>query len=193
MTAAPALSGGFADPAREAARAFRGALEAMARPGRIERVAGVAPPPPLSPAAAALLLVLCDTDTPLHLAGPLDSAAVRTWLAFHTGAPMAPAARCAFAAGEWAALGELARYPAGTPDYPDRSATLIVEVAQLDGPGTRLTGPGIATEARLPLPDAAALAANAARYPCGVDLFLTCGHRLAALPRSTRIHLDGAR
>lgn len=178
----------FADPPADAARAFRAILEAMARPGTIRTVAAPAPEG-LSPAAAAVLLVLADPTTPVWLPeGP-----ARDWLVFHTGAPRATTrGEAAFAVGGWDRLAPLSDWAAGTPDYPDRSATLIVEVPRLDGPGARLTGPGIETEARLPLPDPAASMANAARYPLGVDLILTCGDRIAALPRSTRIHPEAA-
>lgn len=182
-----ALSGGFADPAVEAALAFRAVLQAMARPGRIARVAGAAPPAPCSPAAGAVLLTLVDADTPLHLAGAHDCGPLRDWVRFHTGAPLVPRAAAAFALGDWAALAPLRGYPVGTPDYPDRSATLIVELPALTAAGARLAGPGIRQAARLPLPDPAAFAANAARFPLGLDVILTAGDRLAALPRSTRV------
>jgi alpha-D-ribose 1-methylphosphonate 5-triphosphate synthase subunit PhnH len=175
----------FADPPVESARAFRAAMEAMARPGTIRAVTGAPAPEGLSEAAAILLLTLTDATTPVHLAGP--AAGARGWLTFHTGAPAEGPGACAFACGPWGALGPLETYPQGTPDYPDRSATLIAEVDRLAAEGARLTGPGIEAEARLPLPDEAALRRNAARYPLGVDLFLTCGDRLAGLPRSTRI------
>ncbi len=104
------------------------------------------------------------------------------------GAPVAAErAEAAFAYGTWDDLTPLDAWPVGTPDYPDRSATLIAEVASLDGPGTCLTGPGIETEARLPLPGPEVLARNAALYPLGLDFIFTCGTRFAALPRSTRI------
>lgn len=177
----------FADPPADAARAFRAILDATARPGTVHALPAPAPDG-LSPAAAGLLLVLADAETGVHLAGPAEAA--RGWLRFHTGAPDARPGDCAFAVGPWDALGPLDAYPMGTPDYPDRSATLIVEMPALGGDGPRLTGPGIETAARMTLPDAAALRANAARYPLGVDLFLTCGDRLAALPRSTRIAED---
>jgi alpha-D-ribose 1-methylphosphonate 5-triphosphate synthase subunit PhnH len=186
--AADPLAGGFAEPPLDAARAFRAAMEAMARPGTIRRLAGAAAPGPASPAAAALLLTLCDPATPLHLAGAHDAQPLRDWVAFHTGAPPAPAAACAFALGRWEDLLPLGRYRAGTPDYPDRSATLIVELDRLEPRGARLTGPGIRGEARLSLPAGLAAArAAAAAPPLGVDLFLTAGDWVAALPRSTGI------
>jgi alpha-D-ribose 1-methylphosphonate 5-triphosphate synthase subunit PhnH len=185
--AATVPDGGFADPPVQAARAFRAAMEAMARPGSIHRVSGAVPPAPLSVAAGVLLLTLTDPETPLHLAGAADCAAVRGWIAFHTGAPLVGPEAAMFALGPWPALGDLGRYPAGTPDYPDRSATLIVELPALEPVGIALAGPGIRGRAALSLPDRAAFEANAARFPLGVDFFLTAGDRLAALPRSTRL------
>ncbi len=181
-----ALSGGFADPPRGAALAFRAALEAMARPGTIHRIAGAAPPAPLSPAAGALLLTLTDPGTAIVLAGDRDSAEIRDWIAFQTGAPTNAAPGAATVGlGPFPALLPLDQWPMGTPDYPDRSATLIVEMDTLVADGARLTGPGIATEARLGLPGD--LRSGMARFPLGLDIFLCAGDRLAAIPRSTRI------
>lgn len=181
------LEGGFADPAVDAAIAFRAALDALARPGRIVTVTGARPPAPLSVAAGVLVLVLADRTTPLHLAGALDCPTLRDWITFHTGAPIVPAQAAVFALGTWAALQPVARFTVGTQDYPDRSATLIVEMADLAASGARLSGPGIETHAHLSLPETAAFARNAARYPLGWDAFLTAGDRLAGLPRSTRV------
>ena len=181
------LDGGFGDPARDGARAFRAALQAMARPGRIETVTGAVPPPPASPAAGALLLTLCDSATPLHLAPSHDTEAVRGWITFHTGAPFTGPETAMFALGSWEALNPVSRFSVGTAEYPDRGATLIVEVAALSAAGATLTGPGIETEAQLSLPETAAFAANRRRFPLGFDTYLTCGDRLAGLPRSTRV------
>lgn len=186
---AQTLSGGFADPAIQSAHAFRHVMEAMARPGTILDIAGAAPPAPLSPAAGAVLLTLCDTDTPVALAGAVDCDAVRTWLAFHTGAPMATPGACTFAVGPWAALAPLSAYGVGQSDYPDRSATLIVECEDLVPAGAVLTGPGIKGEAALSLPEVAALQANRALFPLGLDFIFTSGSRVAALPRSTQVRM----
>lgn len=178
------LAAGFADPPIDAARAFRTIMQVMARPGTIREIPGPAPEG-LSPAAAALLLTLADHTTPVHLAGA--PAACRRWLTFHSGAPEAEAAEATFAVGTWQELQPLPRYAVGTPDYPDRSVTLVAEVAELSSDGPRLAGPGIETEMRLSLPDASVVRRNMELYPQGIDLFLTCGSRLAALPRSTRL------
>ncbi len=180
------LSGGFADPATQSAYAFRSVMEAMARPGTIQDIEGAAPPAPLSPAMGAVLLTLCDTETPVYLAGDMDCEAARAWLAFHTGAPFVGPAHCMFAVGTWDALTPLAVYPIGTSEYPDRSATLIVACSELAA-GTTLTGPGIKDQATLSLPEVEAFQANRTLFPLGLDFIFTCGERLAALPRSTEV------
>ena len=184
------LGGGFDDPAKQAATAFRAVMEAMARPGQIEQITGATPPAPLSPAAGAVLLTLCDTETPLYLAGRCNTAALRDWLAFHIGAPLVAPADCAFAVGTWADLQPLTDYSTGTASYPDRSATLIVEMERMGDRGALLRGPGIRDSAQLSLPDMAAFRRNAALFPLGLDFFLTCKDRVAALPRSTQVE-DG--
>lgn len=178
------LSGGFHDAPVQSAHAFRAAMEAMARPGRIEVVRGAAPPAPLSVAAGVLLLTLADPTTPVYLAPSHDTDDVRRWLAFHCGAPLVAAEAAVFAVGTWEAL-PIGRVPVGTAEYPDRSATLIVEMALLEAEGARLRGPGIRDTAHLSLPEVAAFARNRTGFPLGFDTFLTCGERLAALPRST--------
>lgn len=183
---AETLEGGFADAPVDAARAFRAAMRAMARPGMIETLDMARPPAPATAAAGALLLTLVDHETGIHLAGAHDCPALRDWLAFHTGAPVVASGAARFALGTWDALMPLSQYAIGTPEYPDRSATLIVEMASLSARGTGLTGPGIRDRAELSLPDPEAMRQNAARFPLGLDFFLTCGGRVAALPRSTR-------
>ena len=181
------LLGGFTTAPQQSARAFRAALEAMARPGTIWTLDGAAPPAPLSIAAGVLVLTLCDGTTPLHLGPTLDTPLIRDWITFHTGAPLVTAPMAQFALGTWADLSPVDRFAIGLPDYPDRSATLIVEMATLTPTGPRLTGPGIATDARLSLPETAAFQANRILFPMGFDTYLTCGNRVAALPRSTKV------
>lgn len=182
-----ALDGGLADPARDAAFAFRAALDAMARPGTIREIAGAEAPAPCSSAAATLIVTLCDPTTPLYLAPSHNTAALRDWITFQTGAPFAAAQDAAFALGRWDDLAPLAPYAIGTPAYPDRSTTLIVEMPTLEASGAVLTGPGIERTAHLSLPEIDAFQANRALFPLGLDFFFTSGSRVAGLPRSTRV------
>lgn len=187
-----ALTGGFEEPAQGAAHAFRNVMEAMARPGQIREIAGAAPSQPLSAAAGAVLLTLCDTDTPVYLAGDADCAAVRDWIAFHTGAPLVGPVQCMFAVGTWQALSPLSPYSLGSSQYPDRSATLIVEMDELKAEGATLSGPGIKETAALSLPEFDAFEANRKLFPRGLDFIFTSGSALAALPRTTRVTAKGA-
>ena len=185
----------FTDPVHDAQVCFRALLDAMAHPGRIVALAAapVEMPPTLGPAAAAVALTLCDNDTPVWLSASLDP--VRAYLTFHCAATFAshPAeARFAFF-GDPGELPELDRFALGTDEYPDRSATLIIQVPSLTaGSGRLLRGPGIRGEARLDvrgLPDRfwAKRAALAELFPCGLDMLFAAGRELAALPRSITV------
>ncbi|MGE8659631.1 MAG: phosphonate C-P lyase system protein PhnH [Achromobacter sp.] len=186
---------GFADPVNDAQATFRTALDAMAHPGRVYEVAahsGV--PAGLSPAQTALLLTLVDGDTPLWLPPGLDGG-VLDFLRFHCACPVVPSVSLArFAAVPAGRVApSLASCHPGDPAYPDLSATLLIEVASLDaGPEVCLAGPGIQRRQALRaagLPDGfwRDWRLNHQRFPLGVDVFLTHGRQLCALPRSTRL------
>ncbi|WP_166417072.1 phosphonate C-P lyase system protein PhnH [Cochlodiniinecator piscidefendens] len=183
------LQGGFDTPPKQSALAFRAALSTMARPGNIETLSGGNAPTPVSEAAATLLLTLCDQETPIYLAPSHDRPALREWIAFHIGAPFVAASSALFALGTWDTL-QLTEFPTGTPEYPDRSTTLIVELETLTTTGPRLTGPGIKDHAYLSLPDVAAFQQNNALFPMGLDFYFTAGVQLAALPRSTKVEAN---
>ena len=181
------FSGGFRDPAIQSSHAFRAAMTAMARPGEIKPIKGATPPEGLSIAAGCLLLTLCDPETSLYLAPDVDHPALRDWITFHTGAPFVPAQDADFAVGGWAALAPFDRFRIGTSEYPDRSATLIVELPSFDAPNAELSGPGIKIRAEIMLPDIEVLQANAALFPLGFDTYFTAASDICALPRSSRI------
>jgi alpha-D-ribose 1-methylphosphonate 5-triphosphate synthase subunit PhnH len=187
---------GFRNAVAESQAVFRVTMNAMAGPGRqLPLPISLTPPPPLAPTAAALLLALCDFETPVWLDPPLaDGRGVAAFLRFHTGAQLvASAADAAFAViADTARMPPLASLRQGTPEYPDRSATLILQVDTLRTSGWRLEGPGIPGHTRFsasPLPPdfAAQARANRGRFPCGVDVLFTTGDTIAALPRSTRL------
>jgi alpha-D-ribose 1-methylphosphonate 5-triphosphate synthase subunit PhnH len=194
---ADGLLPGFADPVHGPQRAFRAILQAMARPGTIHPCGGaLTPPGTLSPAMAAVALTLADADAPLWLAPSIATGEATGYLKFHCNAPIVGEPwEAAFVLADGGNMPALESCAQGCERYPDRGATLVVEVARLlaDGPhGWTLRGPGIATTARLeadglPADFPRRWADNAALFPCGVDLVLTCGDRLAALPRTTRL------
>ncbi|MEQ9694990.1 phosphonate C-P lyase system protein PhnH [Shimia sp. SDUM112013] len=184
------LKGGFTDAPIEAAFAFRQIMNVMAKPGEIRDLSGAVPPVPLSIAAGIVLLTLCDPETPIHLAGEVDCKAVRDWIAFHIGAPVTHKPDAIFAIGSWQALLPLADFPIGTPEYPDRSATLIVECERLAPEGAVLRGPGIKEHSALSLPDTQAFQENASLFPLGLDFFFTAGAQVAALPRTTQVEAN---
>ena len=82
----------------------------------------------------------------------------------------------------------------GSAVAPETSATLIVQVSSLSGGRMlRLTGAGIAEERmiapQLPGCILHELTERPHPFPLGVDLILTCGERLLAIPRTTHVEV----
>ncbi|TFF24891.1 phosphonate C-P lyase system protein PhnH [Jiella endophytica] len=187
-----AVEGGFADPVFDAQAVFAAILRAMARPGTVVDLGHRAvPPAPLSPAQGAILSALADQDTPVFVEGVGEALAA--WLGFQTGARLAHAAEARFAVVSMFGTVSLERFALGTLAFPDRSATLLLEVASLkDGPTMRLSGPGISGSTVMQVSGLGeafleARRANRALLPCGLDLILTSGTLALCLPRSTVI------
>lgn len=192
---------GFADGTREAQQVFRCCLQALSRPAipvtiatALPRIGGMAP------ASAAVLLALADFETAVWL----DAAAratpdISAYLRFHTGARI-----CASPADADFALvldptemPPLGSFKQGTPDYPDRSTSVLMQVARLYAHGQSFKGPGIdgkATFWAAPLPRdfPEQLARNRRCFPCGVDLLFVAGNEMAGLPRSAAIQVTGS-
>jgi len=197
LKAADDLLPGFSNPVFDSQRVFRKVLEALAHPGSVYELAPLPPAPvSLHPASAAICLALLDFETPLWLQPGLPvgrQESITRHLRFHCGCPIVDAPiQSSFALiHDAASIPSLASFAQSEIEYPDRSATLIVQVAGLDaGPGVMLRGPGIWTVATLGVPDLPAAfwsewCENAARFPCGVDLILVAGKRIAGLPRTT--------
>jgi alpha-D-ribose 1-methylphosphonate 5-triphosphate synthase subunit PhnH len=189
------LAAGFADSVHDSQGVFRCLLDAFAYPGRIvDFAADLEGPAPLAPATAAILLALLDHDTPLFLSDSLDRPDVRDFVRFHAGARLAASPDgAAFAALQASELLPLDRFEIGTDLYPDRSATIVVQVEALAGGApTVWRGPGIADAnevaiTSLPAGLWAAWRANNALFPCGVDLVFTSGRAAIALPRGVRV------
>jgi alpha-D-ribose 1-methylphosphonate 5-triphosphate synthase subunit PhnH len=199
MTRSEILSGGFADPVMQSQSVFRMLMDGMARPGTIQSVGTDAgQPEPLGAAAGAIALTLCDHETPVWLSAALSASPVGDWLGFHTGAPLTKEkAEARFALLEKGAMPSSTRlFSLGTQEYPDRSTTLLLEVAALAddaGRGRRfsLSGPGILQSRNVwieGLPESfdRLWVDNRALFPRGIDLVLTAGAQFLCLPRTTR-------
>jgi alpha-D-ribose 1-methylphosphonate 5-triphosphate synthase subunit PhnH len=201
MTTVAELPAGFADKVLSAQSTFRSVMDAMARPGSVQRiVAAAGTPSSVMRGAAAIALTLFDHDTPVWL-DPMMSETldVAKWLKFHTGAPVVrDSSICSFALiGDAKALPALDRFAFGSNEYPDRSTTLILQVDSLSqGPSFELRGPGIDGVAILqatiqPRDLFERLAINAALFPRGIDVVLVYDDSIVAIPRSTRLVAKG--
>lgn len=196
-----AIAPAFSDPTRESQAVFRKVMDAVARPGTIQAV-GFAPDAPegLDRAAGAVALTLFDFETPLWLDPALQGGKTESWLRFHAGCPLtADPLTAAFAlVTDIAAMPPLAAFNQGDAKYPDRSTTLVIQLPDMEGgPAVTLRGPGIKDEVSLALPGLPAgfwdqVQTNGAQFQFGVDLIFAAGDRLTALPRTTRVTLQGA-
>jgi alpha-D-ribose 1-methylphosphonate 5-triphosphate synthase subunit PhnH len=201
MTTVAELPAGFADKVLSAQSTFRSVMDAMARPGSVQRIeADAGTPAAMMRGTAAIALTLFDHDTPIWLDPAMsETSDVAKWLKFHTSAPViADSSICSFALiGDAAALPDLDRFSFGSNEYPDRSTTLILQVASLaQGATYELRGPGIDGTAVLqatiePSDLFERLAGNAALFPRGIDVVLVHDDAIVAIPRTTRLVAKG--
>lgn len=201
---------GFEQPVHDAQQVFRAVLDAMARPGRLQSLppsvlAALQPPAALGAGLAAVLLTLLDGETTLHLGDALAHPNVARYLRFHSGVRLVTtAAEAAFVALPADALsaGLLPQLHDGSDEAPHLGATLVVEVTSLQADGhagddavrLELRGPGIEQVHTLavggvPREVWQERIAMQAHLPRGVELILSCGATLAAIPRTTRVTL----
>ena len=201
MTTVAELPAGFADKVLSAQSTFRSVMDAMARPGTVQRIAAVASAPaPMMHGAAAIALTLFDHDTPVWLDPRMAATSdVAKWLKFHTSAPViADSSICSFALiGDATALPSLDRFSFGSNEYPDQSTTLILQVESLtQGPILELRGPGIDGTAVLqaairPTDLVERLQINQTLFPRGIDVVLVADDAIVAIPRTTRLVAKG--
>jgi alpha-D-ribose 1-methylphosphonate 5-triphosphate synthase subunit PhnH len=201
MATVAELPAGFSDKVLSAQSTFRSVMDAMARPGSIQRIVSAAgTPSAMMRGTAAIALTLFDHDTPVWLDGRMSATAdVAKWLKFHTSAPVITDSSTA----SFALVGDPENLPAhdrsafGSNEYPDRSTTLILQVESLaDGPIVGLQGPGIDGSAALraslqPRDLLERLAINATLFPRGIDVVLVHDDSIVAIPRTTRLVRGG--
>jgi alpha-D-ribose 1-methylphosphonate 5-triphosphate synthase subunit PhnH len=201
MTTIAELPAGFADKVLSAQSTFRVVMDAMARPGTVQRVAAsVGAPAGVMRGTAAIALTLFDHDTPVWLDASMSKTSeIARWLKFHSSAPVVSDSSISHFAliGDASALPDLAHFSFGSNEYPDRSTTLILQVESLNqGPAYELCGPGIDGSAILqagikPADLFERLAINATLFPRGIDVVLVHDDAIAAIPRTTRLAAHG--
>ena len=201
MTTVAELPAGFSDKVLSAQSTFRSVMDAMARPGSVQRIAAVAgTPSAVMRGTAAIALTLFDHDTLVWLDARMsETSDVAKWLKFHTSAPViADASISSFALiSDPKNLPALDRFAFGSNEYPDRSTTLILQVESLtEGPAFELRGPGIdgtvILRASLQPQDLfKRLAINGALFPRGIDVVLVHDDAIVAIPRTTRVAARG--
>lgn len=190
------LKAGFSDPVFDSQTAFRVLLDAMSYPSRIKALdIAMDAPAPLSSAATLLALTLLDFDTSVWLDATAAATELPEFLKFYCGSPIAtlPAEAQFAIIADATMIPALDRFALGEDKYPDRSATLIIQVPSLtDGPPTTWSGPGIPGKATahiagLPTAFWSQWSLNGELYPLGVDLVFVCGADLVGLPRGVKV------
>lgn len=190
---------GFPDPVRDAQRCFRRVLTAMSYPGRPQEIAGLlsAAPRPLHASTAALCLTLFDIDTPVWLEGELDTPEVRQFLSFHCACPVAAhPGEAAFALLTIGRAARLEAFHVGTPEYPDRAATLLIQTASVSGGRPVFaSGPGIPERQTFEIAGAEAefwrrRAEINAAFPTGLDIVFVDPRQIVGLPRGVRAAVE---
>jgi alpha-D-ribose 1-methylphosphonate 5-triphosphate synthase subunit PhnH len=184
----------FANPVFDSQRTFRELLQAMARPASPRALPVLPPSPaPIAPAAMAILLTLCDATTSVWLQQPQEEAVDH--LRFHAGLRLAAQPQDADFAliSDLASMPPLSSFARGDMRYPDRSASLIMQVAGFRSEGgVRFAGSGIRDTETLAIDGLPSdfwqqRAALATQLPLGIDLYFVAEQHVVALPRTTRL------
>ncbi len=191
------LTTAFSAPVHDAQHSFRRLLKAMSEPGMIVSLHQLPHGwPPFGQATTSVLLTLADHDSPVWLNARMSNDFVRQNLRLHTHAPSTDdLASALFAvADETLTSMQLNLLSQGSAVVPETSATLIMQVSSLSGGRMlRLTGAGIHEERMVApqLPECVIheLTERPHPFPLGIDLILTCGDRLLAIPRATHVEV----
>jgi len=183
----------FKAPVPDAQQTFRALLDALARPGIFQTTAAVTAPPGLTISCAAACLTLLDLETSVWLQAGIPEEA-KSWLLFHTGCQFTDQPQTA----DFAVIHDLETMPRldefnwGTPEYPEASTSLLVQLPSLQGPHSiTLEGPGILEKMTLQT----LLNHNFWQqwqgmtddYPLGLDAWLFAENQVLGLPRTARV------
>lgn len=185
---------GFSNPVLNSQTVYRSLMSAMAEPAKVICMEKYCQGPAgLFPTTAAIALTLFDNDTVIFNAD--NTASSNEWIRFHCGAPLTvhePDAHYAIIPKNHAPI-NTSLLSIGSPEYPDKSATLLIEVESFnEGMALEATGPGIKESTRFRVTGLAPqwlqlMADNTGLFPQGIDYILLSPESLLCLPRTTRL------
>ncbi len=191
-----AFSSGYESRAVEASHDFRVLMNALSRPGtrqpvphNTEKVEG------LNAGSVVAALTLCDHETTVFLEESDANDKVHDFLTFRCGCTIitdvADADFLFFASFPPPSV--LDTLKTGSSQYPDRSATAIIQVDTIEQTGSlNFQGPGILDRHLLGISAIGSdfidwWAGNNQRFPLGIDAFLTTDDAIVGLPRTVKI------
>ncbi len=193
---------GFEDLVHDSQSTFRTLLNALSRPGTINKIDVHLSTPSgsrnsLNIACAAACLTLFDLETQVWLQPGLDEE-IRNWLLFHTGCRFTEDTKQADFAVVWdiGNMPNLSQFKQGTPVYPEDSTTLLIMIGrqEIDMPYDNypiLSGAGIDGQItmHINLPDSfwQQWQKNHDSYPLGIDIYFFFYNGVIGLPRTSKI------
>ena len=191
---------GFEDLIHDSQSTFKVLLDALSRPGSVNKITAQLTPPSgsnysLNVACAAACLTLFDLETEVWLQPELDDE-VKSWLLFHTGCRFTENTSQADFAVIWDLnnMPDLSQFKQGTLVYPEDSTILLIMVgrSEMDMPCDNypvLSGAGIDGQITMgiDLPDLfwQQWQKNHDSYPLGVDVYFFYFHLVIGLPRTS--------
>lgn len=184
----------FCHPVADTQQTFRRISKAMSEPGVMVSLPALPAWGRTSPAATAVLMTLVGRETPLWIDTRLHDDALLTNLRFHTGAAVTTRTDAPFALLHGKFADDIAHFSQDDTVSSEKSSTLIIDVKALSGGLTlRLRGPGLreprAVAPMLPESVVKYLRGRAHTFPQGIDLLLTCGENMMALPRTVNVEV----
>ena len=185
---------GFQDLIHDSQNTFRVLLNALSRPGTINKITvELTLPAGLNIACAAACLTLLDLETKVWLQPKLNEE-VKNWLLFHTGCRFSEDTTQVDFAVIWDInnMPPLCQFKQGTPVYPEDSTTLLITVGAFhESPlqQQKLTGAGINQQITMPINLSDSFwqqwQQNHNSYPLGVDIYLFSDNNIIGLPRTS--------
>ena len=199
MTTVAELPAGFADKVLSAQSTFRSVMDAMARPGSVQRIAPrPARRPPMMRGTAAIALTLFDHDTPIWLDAPMSATPDVAQMA---QVPHQRAGDRGFRRSASFALVGDPRDAAGARSLRVRQQRISGSFDDADPAGRKPDATGPPSSCAAPASTARRccgpsiqpqdlferLAVNAALFPRGIDVVLVHDDAIVAIPRTTRL------